>query len=435
MARASGLTFNKIKGLKPKDTQYYEWDVTGKRGQGRLGVRVNTSGEKVFVYRYFVEGKAKFIQLGLFPSLSLEAAEQQVREFAGWMKAGVDPKSEIARISREREVKDKAEAEKGSIQQLIESYIWKMKADGKRTHADVLRRLEKDVYPVIPPATKAKDVTPLDIKQILTNMIQRGAVVQSNRVRSYLHAAYQYGLTADLDPMNNRQEVIFGLTVNPVSVVPRQASAEKVGENWLSKQDLCRLMESFSEAKKVGWMIGQFLKLCVYTGGQRPYELSVSEWQCVNWDEKTLLIIADISKNKREHLIPLTDSALHILSELKQRNTANSKYIFPQRGGLKPLRTDSFSQAISYYREQYPDFPFFIGRDIRRTCKTLMGELGISKELRDRIQNHAFQDVSTKHYDRYSYLPEKRRALEAWEARLAGTDPSINVVNFSGGRS
>lgn len=62
-----------------------------------------------------------------------------------------------------------------------------MKADGKRTYADVLRRLEKDVYPVIPPETKAKDVTPLDIKQILINMIQRGAIVQSNRVRSYLH--------------------------------------------------------------------------------------------------------------------------------------------------------------------------------------------------------------------------------------------------------
>lgn len=55
-------------------------------------------------------------------------------------------------------------------------------------------------------------------------------------------------------------------------------------------------MASFSEAKKVGWMIGQFLKLCVYTGGQRPYEPSVSEWQSVNWDEKTLLIVADISK-------------------------------------------------------------------------------------------------------------------------------------------
>lgn len=434
MAKASGLTFNKIKGLKPKDNQYYEWDVSGKRGQGRLGVRVNTSGEKVFVYRYFIGGKAKFIQLGLFPSLTLDAAGERCREFAGWMKAGIDPKTEIDRLSCEQEAREKIEAEKGSIKQLIDSYIWKMKADGKRTHADVLRRLEKDVYPVIPPTTKAKDVTPLDIKQILTNMIQRGAVVQSNRVRSYLHAAFQYGLTADLDPMNNRQDVIFGLTTNPVSVVPRQASAEKPGENWLKLNELLQLMDTFTTAKDVGWQMGQFLRFCVFTGGNRPYELSVCEWDHVNWDDKTLLIIADNSKNKKEHLIPLTDSLLHILRELKQRNTSGSKFIFPQRDEEKQLRTDSFAQAISYYREQFPDFPYFVGRDIRRTCKTLMGELGISKELRDRVQNHAFQDVSSKHYDRYTYLPEKRRALEAWEARLNRADAGVNVVSFAGGR-
>ena len=179
MARASGLTFNRIKGLKPKDTQYYEWDITGKRGLGRLGIRVNTSGEKVFVYRYFIDGKSKFIQLGLFPSLSLNAAEEKAREFAGWLKSGIDPKAEIERLIREQEAKERAEAEKGSIKQLIDSYVWKMKADGKRTYADVLRRLEKDVYPVIPPETKAKDVTPLDIKQILINMIQRGAIVRA----------------------------------------------------------------------------------------------------------------------------------------------------------------------------------------------------------------------------------------------------------------
>jgi hypothetical protein len=57
-------------------------------------------------------------------------------------------------------------------------------------------------------------------------------------------------------------------------------------------------------------------------------------------------------------------------------------------------------------------------RDIRRICKTLMGELGISKSIRDRLQNHALQDVSSKHYDRYEYMPEKLRALEVWEREL-----------------
>ena len=61
--------------------------------------------------------------------------------------------------------------------------------------------------------------------------------------------------------------------------------------------------------------------------------------------------------------------------------------------------------------------PFTL-RDLRRTCKTLMGVAGISKELRDRIQGHAFSDVSSKHYDRYDYLKEKSQGLEDWATWL-----------------
>ncbi|KTT43620.1 hypothetical protein SB11R_23005, partial [Pseudomonas oryzihabitans] len=57
--------------------------------------------------------------------------------------------------------------------------------------------------------------------------------------------------------------------------------------------------------------------------------------------------------------------------------------------------------------------PFTL-RDLRRTCKTLMASAGLSKELRDRIQGHAFNDVSSKHYDRYDYFAEKRAGLETW---------------------
>ena len=56
----------------------------------------------------------------------------------------------------------------------------------------------------------------------------------------------------------------------------------------------------------------------------------------------------------------------------------------------------------------------FIARDIRRTFKTLAGKAGISKEIRDRLQNHALKDVSTKHYDRYDYLTEKQQGMKVW---------------------
>jgi len=38
----------------------------------------------------------------------------------------------------------------------------------------------------------------------------------------------------------------------------------------------------------------------------------------------------------------------------------------------------------------------------------------VPKEIRDRIQNHALQDVSSKSYDRWTYMPEKRAGMEKW---------------------
>ncbi|TIM79178.1 MAG: site-specific integrase, partial [Mesorhizobium sp.] len=32
------------------------------------------------------------------------------------------------------------------------------------------------------------------------------------------------------------------------------------------------------------------------------------------------------------------------------------------------------------------------------------------------LQNHALQDVSSKSYDRWTYMPEKRAAMKKWDA-------------------
>ena len=59
--------------------------------------------------------------------------------------------------------------------------------------------------------------------------------------------------------------------------------------------------------------------------------------------------------------------------------------------------------------------PVVTNRDLRRTWKTLAGQAGVPKEIRDRIQNHALQDVSSKNYDRWTYMPEKRAGMEKWD--------------------
>ena len=429
---ADNLTDSMVRGLKPRDSAYQVWDKSGERGAGRLGVKVEPSGQRVFYYRYFWVGKRQFILLGRYPEMTLAQARQWVKGYAGVLKEGRNPKIEKAEQEVAEEKQRRDAQLKGSIEQLIHGYTSKMNEDGKRTWQQVLYRLEKEIYPFIARETKANQVTPLHIKQILSAIIQRGASVEANRVRSYLMAAFNYGLKADNDPANHQQNVMFGLEMNPVSVIPKQSSAEKVGSNWLELEQLQELMSDFIKAPGVGQVVSHLLNLCIYTGGQRPHEIASSRWNAVNWKEKTLLIVADVSKNKRDHLVPLTDSALEILQNLQAQNTNDSTFIFPQKNDVeKHLRTDSFAQSIIYYREYFPTKSVFVARDIRRTCKTLMGEIGVTKELRDRIQNHALQDVSSKHYDRYDYLSEKRRALELWENRIRTVEHATsNVVSL-----
>ena len=77
--------------------------------------------------------------------------------------------------------------------------------------------------------------------------------------------------------------------------------------------------------------------------------------------------------------------------------------------------------------------PSVSNRDMRRTWKTLAGKAGLTKEIRDRLQNHTLQDVSSKSYDRYSYINEKREAMEIWDAFVRSmikdkTPPRLTVI-------
>jgi hypothetical protein len=78
---------------------------------------------------------------------------------------------------------------------------------------------------------------------------------------------------------------------------------------------------------------------------------------------------------------------------------------------------NAVEKTVEAYIE-YSGVPHFCPRDLRRTWKTLAGAAGLSKEIRDRIQNHSLKDISSRHYDRYEYMAEKRAAMAQWSTYL-----------------
>lgn len=210
-------------------------------------------------------------------------------------------------------------------------------------------------------------------------------------------------------------EILFGISFNPVTAVPKQPNADKVGDRWLTWSETSSLLSGeYSEHFRQDVEI--LIKLCFHLGGQRPIEVMSSKWESVNFKEQTFEIVGSISKNGLPNLIPLTGTAMDLFHQLRELS-GSSEFLFPCSTATGHLESNYFSKVIRSFCKR-TGFSKFVPRDIRRTVKTLAGDAGLTKEIRDRIQNHALNDVSSKHYDRYDYMTEKRSALEQWESRL-----------------
>ena len=91
-------------------------------------------------------------------------------------------------------------------------------------------------------------------------------------------------------------------------------------------------------------------------------------------------------------------------------------FLFSTTGGSKEIDLGTLSLAVSRIGKALGgEGDPFTASDIRRT----VASLGISKEIRAQVLSHGRQTGGqAKHYDKYSYLPEKAAALAKWEAHF-----------------
>ena len=259
-------------------------------------------------------------------------------------------------------------------------------------------------------------------------MISKGITTHSNRVRSYLSAAFTHGLQQDNNPrFYTEQRLKFGLKYNPVAFVPKQSDYEKAGEHVISEDEIRAIWNDDTLPPIVSLLI----KLALTTG-QRVGELSRLEWQHVDFDQQVITIPASISKNKIEHLVPVEQIGMDVLNEA-HKITKDYTHIFTgkYKENFKEgtvIHNSTIAKVIREFCEKQ-EIRKFIARDIRRTWKTLAGKAGLSKEIRDRIQNHAIKDVSSKHYDKYDYLTEKREAMKVWNNYLELTINPVEKIS------
>ncbi|WP_417345779.1 tyrosine-type recombinase/integrase [Ferrimonas sp.] len=442
------LTASAIKNAGPKASRYWLDDVNARKGKGCLSVRIQPSGAKSFYFSWWHNGARNALKIGNVkvkptdPGTSLADAFDKAREYGELWDQGISPRDHLQAIQADEEERRLEEKRCGTLEQLFIAYTDNMKANGKRTYAKVLRDLRKEAGGVLPLETKAKEVTTAHIVEMVGRMIDRGAETHSNRVRAMLHAAFQYGLHHDNDPKHNRRGQLFGLALNPVAAVPKQTAAERVLDRNLSGAELHRLLHDLDNPEFFNPWSRAYILIMLYAG-QRVDEALRVQWADLDFKAGLWSMAPERSKVGSSHLIPI---APQLATALKQHRkiTGHSQWVFSQDTNPAKHKTNGdVSIAIRKYIKRanakeataakaegrkLEEWERFTARDLRRTWKSRLGDLGISKHVRDLVQSHVGSDTSSKHYDRAEYLPEKRHAISVWAEALERwrTDPAYD---------
>lgn len=398
--------------LKPKTHTYKEYEKGNLPG---FCIQVTPSGTKTFYLQFTMDGRRRFMSLGRYPAITLQQARERAQAAREEIERGNNPTVAVQAQSSGRQ-------RTGTVRDAVELYIEDMEARGKTSRVETLRSMTMDVFPHIGDLL-ARDVKPAHIQQVLARVIARGVTREHNKVRSRLHAAFQFALHYDHDPRSLLRKVRFGMHYNPVTAVPKDRAAQgHTSDRALTFDEIKALWHADWHPAPLGG-----LRLIMALGGLRPVEVLGMRRSEVDLDQNTFTVPAERFKGRRNHVVAINALAKGLIEErivLVGELAIKTEFLFPallEQNMIEHYRVNSLSQYVKRcWVDQ--DWPEGLGRfkpyDLRRTVKTRMGEIGIDKTVRDRIQGHAMNDVSSKHYDRWDYLKEKREAADLWGAKL-----------------
>lgn len=168
---------------------------------------------------------------------------------------------------------------------------------------------------------------------------------------------------------------------------------------------------------------GYIVKLLIMTG-QRRAEIGDLAWSEVDMVRRQIDLPERRTKNGRPHIVPLSDQALAILSNITRRQGRD--FVFGVRAAGLQGWSESKASVDALIAARCANggrpMPPWMLHDLRRSFVTHVSELGFaSPHVVEAIVNHV---SGTKAgvagvYNRASYLVAKRQALERWSAHLS----------------
>tara|TARA_R110000772_G_scaffold46813_9_gene106944 strand:- start:24656 stop:25279 length:624 start_codon:yes stop_codon:yes gene_type:complete len=170
------LTDKAVRAAAPKEKPYKISDGNS------LSLHVSKKGRKTWRFKFRFEKKEQLLILGTYPDISLADARERRNEARKLLRAGRDPRHSFIRLQL---VGDTTGSK--SFEALAREWYDLRQPRWKPIHAkDVIRSLERDIFPILGPMP----LTEIDEQLLLVvlRMVEnRGAIETAHRLRQRIN--------------------------------------------------------------------------------------------------------------------------------------------------------------------------------------------------------------------------------------------------------
>ena len=371
-----------------------------------LVYRLTSSGTRSFSVRTRLNGQQlRFTYPAVARVENLEDARGWAHRIVDKCKAGLDPREEQWRVQKV------SESDALRFWVVLETFIARH-AKRNKTWRDTQAIFALHVLPYWGNRL-ITEISRSDVARLLDIVEDRTSVYRTNRVLAAVRKLFNWAVARG--------------TIEKSPVVPGMArQGEKSRDRYLTPREIRLVWKS---AQKLGYPAGTLIQLLLLTG-QRRSEVAGMRWDQLDLErEKVWTLPPEQTKAGREHCVPLSDPAIHLIQSAPQLG----EYVL-STGGATPIsgfskwkkRLDE--EVAAFLRGEaaadsptIPPLPSWRLHDLRRTVATHMEELGIPPHMVGSVLNHdpkGYKGV-TSVYTRGNLLYERRKALTAWARFLA----------------
>jgi integrase len=373
------LAVDKVKARGPRDNRRVG-------GIPNLYLRISEDGRKTYSLRYRLpDGRQPRMTLGTHPVMSLAAAKTAAVAALEMAARGEDPAAAKAEAKRARD--------ENSVAAVVAQYVARHARPKLRRWRDVERMLELDVVPAWgerPLASIAKR----DVIRLVERVVDRGAPVSANRLLALIQRVFNWAIARGI------------VETNPAAGID-MPHRERPRARTLTELELRAVWPAFDA---IGYPFGVLGQLLLLTA-QRRGEIAGMRWDQLDLERALWTLPPAATKTEVEHIVPLVPAAVALLEAVPR--IEGSPLVFPslRRTSARPI--SGFAKPLAAV-QRLSGTSGWTWHDLRRTCRTNLGRLGVEPHIGERILNHAVGSDVARIYDLHRYEAQMRQALELW---------------------